>query len=86
MNGFVPIIGEAMATSEDASSLYYYAPNMKGIRYDWLLPWVVGLRRNEIELIDNQPDYPYTYQVILGSDYNPCLNPTDPNAPQAYLE
>lgn len=86
MNGFVPIIGEELAASEVATSLYYYAPNMKGIRYDWLLPWVVGLRRNAIELIDDQPDYPYTYQVILGNDYDPCLNPTDPNAPQAYLE
>lgn len=85
MNGFVPVIGEETAVNEN-TSLYYYAPNMKGIRYDWLLPWVVGLHRNAIELIDDQPDYPYTYQVILGSDYNPCLNPTDPNAPQAYLE
>ncbi len=86
MNGFVPIMGEALPASEDDTSLYYYAPTMKGIRYNWLLPWVVGLRRSEIELIDDLPDYPYTYQVILGSDYDPCLNPTDPNAPQAYLE
>ena len=86
MNGFVPIMGEAMPANEGDTALYYYAPTMKGIRYDWLLPWVVGLRRSKIELIDDQPDYPYTYQVILGDDYDPCLNPTDPNAPQAYLE
>ena len=85
MNGFVPVMGEAVPAEEE-TSLYYYAPTMKGIRYDWLLPWVVGLRRSAIQLVDDQPDYPYTYQVILGSDYDPCLNPTDPNAPQAYLE
>ncbi len=86
MNGFVPIIGASEEADENETTLYYYAPTMKGIRYDWLLPWVVGLRRNAINLVDNNPDYPYTYQVILGSDYNPCLNPTDPNAPKAYLE
>ncbi len=85
--GFVPVIGTAGAIPETEDNptthLRYYGPNFKG-SYDWLISWIFGSRRSQIELVSDDTTYPYDYQVIIGNDYNPCLNQF--YAPQLFLE
>ena len=79
--GFVPIISEASTQEQDESEMSYYAPNFKG-SYDWLIHWVMGMRKSEIELVEDDL-FEYDYQAVLGKDYDPCLNPFF--APQLFL-
>jgi LCP family protein required for cell wall assembly len=85
--GFAPIITSAETHPElqdiVSTQARYYAPNFKG-SYDWLASWIFGVRRSQIELISDDEAYPYDYQLILGEDYNPCLNKM--YAPQAFLD
>ncbi|MCA9949400.1 MAG: LCP family protein [Anaerolineales bacterium] len=69
--GFVPVEGAYVPIQEE-TSLTYYAPNFKG-SYDWLIHWVVGVRQSEI-ILDEETDSDYDYQVILGADYDPCVD------------
>ena len=79
--GFVPVINEEEVPVEETTTLTYFAPNFKG-SYDWLISWVFSLRQSEIIL--NEDDlHDYDYQVILGEDYDPCLNQFF--APQAFI-
>ena len=79
--GFVPVINDEEDETEETTTLTYYAPNFKG-SYDWLISWIFHLRQSEIELVEDE-DFAYDYQVILGEDYDPCLN--EMFAPQAFL-
>ena len=80
--GFVPVIGEDAASDEETTTLTYYGPNFKG-SYNWLISWVFHLKQSDIVLNEDDTEYPYDYQVILGEDYDPCLN--EFFAPQAFL-
>lgn len=80
-HGFVPIIGEETAV-QPTTTIQLYSPNHKGT-FSWYLPWVFGQRKSQLELIKDDPNYPYKYQVVLGEDYNPCLNQF--TAPREYL-
>ena len=70
--GFIPIIGEDEPQPDAVTQLEYFHPNFKE-SYDWLISWIFGLRRSEIELATDE-DFAYDYRVVLGEDYDPCLN------------
>jgi hypothetical protein len=80
--GFVPQIGEDEPSPEEKTTLTYFGPNFKG-SYDWLISWVFHLGRDDIILNDQDTKYEYDYRVVLGEDFDPCLN--DLFAPQAFL-
>ena len=79
--GFVPVISDEDAEVEETTTLNYYAPNFKG-SYDWLISWVFHLTNSDINLVEDESPL-HDYQVILGEDYDPCLNQMF--APQAFL-
>jgi LCP family protein required for cell wall assembly len=79
--GFVPIISDEDVKIEETTTLNYYAPNFKG-SYDWLISWVFHLMKSDINLVEDEA-FPYDYQVVLGEDFDPCLNQMF--APQAFL-
>lgn len=85
--GFVPVIGSSETLPEPADSatthVRYYAQNFKG-SYDWLISWIFSVRRSQIELISDDDSYAHDYQVILGADYDPCLDTM--YGPQAFLD
>jgi Rne/Rng family ribonuclease len=73
--------GDENGEIEETTTLDYYAPNFKG-SYDWLISWIFHLKQSEINLVEDET-FPYDYQVILGEDFDPCLNQLF--APQAFL-
>lgn len=81
--GFVPAIGEPLPQVQETTQLRYFASNFKA-SYNWLISWIVGLRKSDVELVSEVSDYPYNYQLILGANYNPCLDQL--YAPQAFLD
>ena len=70
--GFIPVIGEAEAAPVETTSLSYYGSNLKGA-FDWFVSWVVNMNKSEIELVSDDA-YAYEYRLVLGADYNPCIN------------
>jgi len=70
--GFIPIIAPDQPQPGSVTQLSYYRPNFKD-SYDWLISWIFDLRRAEIELAEDD-SFEYEYRVILGEDYDPCLN------------
>jgi len=70
--GFVPLIAAEPLPTEAVTQLEYFHPNFKD-SYDWLISWIFDRRRSQIQQI-NDPDFEYDYRVILGEDYDPCLN------------
>jgi LCP family protein required for cell wall assembly len=79
--GFVPIVGDEDMPLQESTMLTYYAPNFKG-SYDWMISWIFDLSKGEI-ILDEETAFDYDYQVVLGEDFDPCLNPFF--APQAFL-
>ncbi len=82
-HGFVPVISPDEPQKKTVTQISYYGANFKG-SYNWLLSWIFAQYRSSIELVTDNPDYPYDYKVILGDDYNPCR--PELFAPQAFLE
>lgn len=80
--GFLPVTSDQEPGIEETTTLSYYAPNFKG-SYDWLISWVFHLNESDIELISDDDTFKYDYQVVLGEDYDPCLNQLF--APQAFI-
>jgi hypothetical protein len=81
--GFAPVISEEVPDKIlDETTLTFYAPNFKG-SYDWLISWVVDLPREQIALEADEDDFAYDYRLVLGEQYDPCLNPF--YAPQVLL-
>jgi LCP family protein required for cell wall assembly len=80
--GFVPIISDGELPPEETTTLTYFGPNFKG-SYDWLISWVFHLNRDDIVLNDQDTSHQFDYRVILGEDFDPCLN--DLYAPQAFI-
>ncbi len=80
--GFIPIIGEAQPQEGATTLLRYAHPNFKQA-YEWLVSWIFHQRISAIELSEENA-LAYDYQVILGDDYDPCLNQLF--APQQFLE
>ncbi len=70
--GFVPIIGEEAPETEPVTQMFYYRPNFKD-SFDWLISWIFDKYRSEIQLTEDD-GYKYEYRIILGEDYDPCLN------------
>ncbi len=70
--GFIPVIAEAQPKPSTITHLSYYKPNFKD-SYDWLISWIFDVYRSQIELVEDD-DYQYDYRVVLGDDYDPCLN------------
>ncbi|MEZ4593441.1 MAG: LCP family protein [Chloroflexota bacterium] len=79
--GFVPIIGDEAPTQE-ITEMFYYRPNFKD-SFDWMISWIFDKFRSEIQLTEDD-SFEYEYKVILGEDYNPCLNQLF--QPQEFLE
>lgn len=71
--GFVPILSAAQpaATANVATTVTYYGPNLKGAFSD-LLAFVLNILPEEIN-INNSETISANYRVILGADYNPCI-------------
>ena len=70
--GFVPIIAEAAPETEPTTQVLYYRPNFKD-SFDWMISWIFDMYRSEIQLTEDDT-FEYEYRVILGEDYDPCLN------------
>lgn len=70
--GFEPVIGTADRQDYENTTISYYADNFKS-SYDWLISWIFGEQMNQIELVPDTP-YDYDYRVVLGADYDPCVN------------
>jgi hypothetical protein len=79
--GFVPVLGDEDVPPQESTTLTYYAPNFKG-SYDWMISWIFDLSQGDI-ILDEETPFDYDYQVILGEDFDPCLNPF--YAPQSFL-
>lgn len=80
--GFLPTISETTLPPQDQTEAVYYGANFKG-SYDWLFSWVVDIYQAEIGL-DPDTVSDYDYRVIIGNDYDACLNSF--YAPQAFLD
>ena len=70
--GFVPTITETLPETQPTTELLYYRPNFRE-SYDWLISWIFDMYRSQIQLAEDDT-VEYEYQVILGEDYDPCLN------------
>lgn len=70
--GFIPVISTETPEPVAATRLEYFRDNFKDA-YEWLISWIFGRRRSQIELVAD-PGVTYEYRVTLGQDYNPCLN------------
>ncbi|MCP4422510.1 MAG: hypothetical protein GY805_38360 [Chloroflexi bacterium] len=70
--GFIPIIAEDAVTTEPVTQMEYYRPNFKD-SFDWMISWIFDMYRSEIQLAEDDT-FEYEYRVILGEDYDPCLN------------
>ena len=70
--GFIPVITEDQPEPGTITHLNYYKPNFKD-SYDWLISWIFGVYRSQIELVEDDT-VDFDYQVVLGDDYDPCLN------------
>ncbi|WP_420645726.1 LCP family protein [Candidatus Leptofilum sp.] len=70
--GFVPIIGAEAPEPEQFTQIFYYRPNFKD-SFDWMISWIFDMYRSEIQLTEDDT-FEYEYKVILGEDYDPCLN------------
>ena len=70
--GFEPVIGTADRQDYENTTISYYADNFKS-SYNWLISWIFGKSRSQIELVPDTP-YEYDYRVVLGADYDPCVN------------
>ncbi len=79
--GFVPVLRDEDVPPQESTTLTYYAPNFKG-SYDWMISWIFDLSQGDI-ILDEETPFDYDYQVILGEDFDPCLNPFF--APQSFL-
>lgn len=69
--GFVPIIGEE-APTQATTEMFYYRPNFKD-SFDWMISWIFDKFRSEIQLTEDDA-FEYEYKIVLGEDYDPCLN------------
>ncbi|GJM40427.1 MAG: hypothetical protein DHS20C20_07090 [Ardenticatenaceae bacterium] len=70
--GFVPIIGDGAPETEQLTQMQYYRPNFKD-SFDWMISWIFGMYRSQIQLTEDD-NFEYEYKIILGEDYDPCLN------------
>ena len=70
--GFIPVISPDEPEPGTITHLSYYKPNFKD-SYDWLISWIFDVYRSQIELVEDDI-YPFDYRVVLGDDYDPCLN------------
>ena len=80
--GFVPVIAGDAPQTEPTTQLLYYRPNFKD-SFDWMISWIFSMYRSQIQLASEDP-VTYEYRVILGEDYDPCLNQL--YQPQEFLE
>jgi hypothetical protein len=80
--GFVPTVTETLPETQSTTELLYYRPNFRE-SYDWLISWIFSMYRSQIELAEDDT-VEYEYQVILGEDYDPCLNQL--YQPQEFLD
>ncbi|MFN2104404.1 MAG: LCP family protein [Candidatus Promineifilaceae bacterium] len=81
-HGFVPVINDEEMPEKKITTLTYFGPNFKG-SYDWLISWIFHLRQSDVVLNDEDTEFSYNYQVVLGQDFDPCLN--ELFAPQSFL-
>ncbi|MFW6096728.1 MAG: LCP family protein [Chloroflexota bacterium] len=70
-HGFVPSRVESSEPAPGHTHVTYFGDNFKG-SYDWLLSWIVGVPRDEINLSAEQSVANGGYRVVLGEDYDPC--------------
>jgi LCP family protein required for cell wall assembly len=78
--GFEPVLaGETEATAQ--TTIQYYAQNFKG-SFDWLLSWIFHRLPENVTLVPDTP-HPTNYRVVLGRDYDPCVNQLF--APQQFI-
>lgn len=70
--GFIPIIAEDAPETEATTQMFYYRPNFKD-SFDWMISWIFGIYRSQIQLTEDDT-FEYEYRIILGEDYDPCLN------------
>ncbi len=73
--GFIPQIGPDVDPPDRLpyTTLSYKGENFKG-SYEWLISWIFNRARSTIELT---PDASFStnYQIMLGTNYDPCRNP-----------
>jgi hypothetical protein len=72
--GFAPVLGAADSLDVETTTITFYGETTRGT-YPWILSWVVGLRESAIQLQPDGADSVYSYRIVLGADYDPCVNP-----------
>lgn len=74
-HGFIPQIGPDIPPADHLpyTTLTYKGENFKG-SYEWLISWIFNRARSTIEL-NPEAEFSTDYQVILGTNYDPCRNP-----------
>jgi hypothetical protein len=80
--GFLPVAVTVAPETEAATRVEYFHDNFKD-SYDWLISWITGTWRANIEVMADSEFTP-DYRVVLGENYNPCLNMLF--QPQEFLE
>lgn len=80
--GFAPVISDEEVAVRPDTQVMYYAPNFKG-SFDWLMSFVLSVDQEQILLNDVDPSE-YSYRVIVGEDYDPCVN--EFFAPQGFVQ
>lgn len=70
--GFAPVISEGDGGDNENTTISYYGDNLKGA-FDEVLSWIFSQESEDIELVPDTP-YEYEYRVVLGADYDPCVN------------
>jgi LCP family protein required for cell wall assembly len=70
--GFAPTVStETPEEPVESTTLTYFGPNFKGA-YEWIISWIFHMDAEDI-IIKEGDASPYNYQVILGQDYDSCL-------------
>lgn len=71
--GFAPVLGPADTLDHQETTITFYGETTRGT-YPWLLSWVVGMHESQIQLVSGASAAGYSYQIVLGEDYSPCVN------------
>lgn len=70
--GFIPVITPSEDQTVTTTTISYFGNNLKG-SLDWFVSWIFHQQDSDIQLMSDTA-HDYEYRVVLGSDYDPCLN------------
>lgn len=71
--GFDPLFEESASPDPQHTKISYQGENLKGAFPD-LLSWLFHQRKGDIDLISDLEKSTPQYRILLGQDFNPCLD------------